>query len=83
MSFPSILKTLASEPEPVSPTAHLEEKKKTIYENLRDLQFEYRLGKHIENAYDVDVMPVPQHRPFEVTAETWTRMRALPCGTTG
>lgn len=28
-----------------SPTAHLEERKAQIYENLRDLQFEYRLGK--------------------------------------
>ena len=33
------------EAPPVSPTAHLEEKKSRIYENLRDLQFEYRLGK--------------------------------------
>ncbi len=30
---------------PASPTAHLEERKAQIYENLRDLQFEYRLGK--------------------------------------
>jgi hypothetical protein len=29
----------------VSPTAHLDERKAQIYENLRDLQFEYRLGK--------------------------------------
>ena len=29
----------------VSPTAHLEERKAAIYENLRDLQFEYRVGK--------------------------------------
>lgn len=28
-----------------SPTAHLELRKAQIYENLRDLQFEYRLGK--------------------------------------
>ena len=28
-----------------SPTAHLEERKAQIYENLRDLQFEFRLGK--------------------------------------
>lgn len=32
-------------PEPVSPFAHLDERKTAIYENLRDLQFEYRLGK--------------------------------------
>src|SRR5580692_3793990 len=29
----------------VSPTAHLDERKAQIYENLRDLQFEFRLGK--------------------------------------
>ena len=33
------------EPEPVSPFEHLDERKAAIYENLRDLQFEYRLGK--------------------------------------
>ncbi len=33
------------EPEPVSPTQYLDERKAQIYENLRDLQFEYRLGK--------------------------------------
>ena len=31
--------------EAVSPTRHLEERRAAIYENLRDLQFEYRLGK--------------------------------------
>ena len=31
--------------EPVSPFAHLDERKAAIYDNLRDLQFEYRLGK--------------------------------------
>ena len=33
------------EPEPPSPTQHLEDKKAVIYENLRDLQGEYRMGK--------------------------------------
>lgn len=33
------------EPEPVSPFQHLDERKAAIYENLRDLQFEYRVGK--------------------------------------
>jgi NADH pyrophosphatase NudC (nudix superfamily) len=32
-------------PEPESPFRHLDERKAAIYENLRDLQFEYRLGK--------------------------------------
>src|SRR6478609_10511959 len=33
------------EPLPVSPFQHLDERKAAIYENLRDLQFEYRVGK--------------------------------------
>ena len=33
------------EPEPVSPFQHLDERKAAIYDNLRDLQFEYRVGK--------------------------------------
>ena len=33
------------EPEPVSPFEHLDQRKTAIYENLRDLQFEYRVGK--------------------------------------
>src|SRR3954451_5130483 len=33
------------EPEPVSPFQHLDERKAAIYEHLRDLQFEYRVGK--------------------------------------
>jgi len=33
------------ETPPVSPTAHLEERKAQIYDNLRDLQFEFRVGK--------------------------------------
>src|SRR5579872_3921131 len=39
------------QPEPVSPFAHLDERKAAIYENLRDLQFEYRLGKLSDNDY--------------------------------
>lgn len=31
--------------EPVSPFQHLDERKAAIYDNLRDLQFEYRVGK--------------------------------------
>jgi hypothetical protein len=33
------------EPEPVSPYHHLELRKAAIYESLRDLQFEFRVGK--------------------------------------
>lgn len=32
-------------PAPISPFQHLDERKAAIYENLRDLQFEYRLDK--------------------------------------
>ena len=32
-------------PEALSPTRHLDERRAAIYENLRDLQFEYRVGK--------------------------------------
>ncbi len=39
------------EPAPVSPTLHLEERKARIYENLRDLQFEYRVGKLSDEDY--------------------------------
>jgi hypothetical protein len=39
------------EPEPESPFKHLDEHKATIYENLRDLQFEYRLGKLSDHDY--------------------------------
>ena len=38
-------------PEPEYPFAHLEERKAAIYENLRDLQFEYRVGKLSEPDY--------------------------------
>jgi hypothetical protein len=39
------------EPEPVSPFLHLDERKAAIYENLRDLQFEYRVGKLSDHDY--------------------------------
>ena len=38
-------------PVPVSPVQHLEDRKQAIYENLRDLQFEYRLGKLSDEDY--------------------------------
>ena len=39
------------QPEPVSPTQHLEDRKAAIYENLRDLQGEYRMGKLSDDDY--------------------------------
>jgi len=38
-------------PAPVSPFRHLDERKAAIYENLRDLQFEYRLDKLSDEDY--------------------------------
>jgi len=37
---------------PVSPTAHLEERKAQIYENLRDLNFEFKSGKFTQTDYE-------------------------------
>ena len=39
------------QPDPVLPWQHLEERKARIYENLRDLQFEYRVGKLSDEDY--------------------------------
>lgn len=39
------------EPIPVSPVQHLVDRKQAIYDNLRDLQFEYRLGKLSDEDY--------------------------------
>ena len=36
---------------PPSPTLHLEQRRTTIYENLRDLQNEYRMGKLSDEDY--------------------------------
>jgi hypothetical protein len=38
-------------PEPESPFLHFDERKAAIYENLRDLQFEYRVGKLSDQDY--------------------------------
>lgn len=39
------------QPEPVSPFRHLDERKASIYESLRDLQFEYRVNKLSDEDY--------------------------------
>ncbi|MGH9658098.1 MAG: hypothetical protein ACRD96_06105 [Bryobacteraceae bacterium] len=38
-------------PVPESPFRHLDERKVAIYENLRDLQFEFRVGKLSDEDY--------------------------------
>ncbi len=39
------------EQQPPSPFQHLDERKAAIYDNLRDLQFEYRVGKLSDEDY--------------------------------
>ncbi|MEN6604715.1 MAG: hypothetical protein ABFD86_20065 [Bryobacteraceae bacterium] len=56
------------EPEPVSPTAHLEERKAQIYDNLRDLQFEFRVGKLSEADYQASKL-ILQKELAQVTAQ--------------
>ncbi len=62
------------EPEPVSPTLHLEEKKKAIYDNLRDLQFEYRMGKLSDEDYSATKLEL-QRELAAVLAEIDNVMR--------
>lgn len=57
LTFAVILYTLfvrtkdLPEPAPVNPFQYLEDRKAAIYENLRDLQFEYRVGKLSDEDY--------------------------------
>lgn len=51
-AFPLVVRSSdIPEPEPPSPTQHLEDRKAAIYENLRDLQGEFRMGKLSEEDY--------------------------------
>lgn len=61
----------------VSPTAHLEERKAQIYENLRDLQFEYRLGKLSDADYQKTKVDL-QSELAKVLAEIDTVQPAVP-----
>lgn len=56
------------EPATTSPTTHLEQKKKTLYDNLRDLQFEYRLGKLTEPDYQ-EAKKILQQELSRLTAQ--------------
>jgi hypothetical protein len=57
LTFAVILYTLfvraqdLPETAPANPVQHLEGRKAAIYENLRDLQFEYRVGKLSDDDY--------------------------------
>ncbi len=65
------------EPAPASPTAHLEERKSQVYENLRDLQFEYRLGKLSDEDYQKTKVDL-QRELARVLAEIDTLTPAEP-----
>ena len=56
-------------PAPVSPFQHLDERKAAIYENLRDLQFEYRLDKLSDQDYQTTKLEL-QKELAKVMAET-------------
>jgi hypothetical protein len=56
-------------PEPPSPFKHLDERKAAIYENLRDLQFEYRLDKLSDQDYQATKLEL-QKELAKVMAET-------------
>jgi hypothetical protein len=56
-------------PAPVSPFKHLDERKAAIYENLRDLQFEYRLDKLSDQDYQTTKLEL-QKELAKVMAET-------------
>lgn len=56
------------EPEAPSPTRHLEDKRDTIYENLRDLQGEYLMGKLSDEDYQLSKREL-QRELAEVMAE--------------
>jgi predicted amidophosphoribosyltransferase len=56
-------------PAPVSPFRHLEERKAAIYENLRDLQFEYRPDKLSDQDYQTTKVEL-QKELAKVLAET-------------
>ena len=64
------------EPIPVSPVQHLEDRKQAIYENLRDLQFEFRLGKLSDEDY-AQTKQALQRELATVLAETETTLNRL------
>src|SRR5947209_1029958 len=64
------------EPEPVSPVQHLVDRKHAIYDNLRDLQFEYRLGKLSDEDYQATKQAL-QRELAGVLAETEATLSKL------
>ncbi len=67
------------EPIPISPIQHLEDRKHAIYDNLRDLQFEYRLGKLTDDDYKQTKQAL-QKELAVVLSETEQTLKALGLG---
>jgi hypothetical protein len=67
------------EPIPVSPIQHLEDRKHAIYDNLRDLQFEYRLGKLTDDDYQQTKQAL-QRELAVVLSETEQTLKNLGLG---
>jgi hypothetical protein len=65
------------EPAPISPIQHLEDRKAAIYENLRDLQFEFRLGKLSDADYQTSKLTL-QKELTGVLAEIESISAKLP-----
>jgi len=63
--------------EPVSATAHLDERKTAIYENIRDANFEYLMGKLSEDDYKQTKADL-QDELSEVNAEIASATGAKP-----
>jgi len=64
------------DPIPVSPVQHLDDRKQAIYENLRDLQFEYRLGKLSDEDYQKSKQALQRELAI-VLAETEQTLQRL------
>jgi len=69
------------DPIPASPIQHLEDRKYAIYDNLRDLQFEYRLGKLSDSDYQATKQAL-QKELAVVLAETEETVKRLGLATT-
>ena len=89
MALPLLIRhSSLPKPEPVSPTRHLEEKKATIYENLRDLQGEYRMGKLSDEDYQQTKLDLQKELAIVLTeidrviGETSPETSKLPPGPT-
>ena len=68
-AFPLVIRSRdLPELEETSPTLHLEQRRAVIYENLRDLQSEYLMGKLSDDDYQETKKDL-QHELAEVMAQ--------------